>query len=281
MLFLSPTTLARDARTRKSVVARHRWCVGQTLCSSSLFSLPSTGESFLYFFRRPFITLLFRGPEPSDQRYRNRDRSPDDGPGRKDRPNEKSGCGDRCNQWPDRGSWKLFDVVRLTVQHLCDQHLTHVTSQPNDNGLIGRLSPQRVAPRDRRYVQEVVTRWRRRCGPLECACVPGIVPGDGAALQAAKDVDEKYEYAECENHAADRCEQVQGSPTGQRLVRVNASRHSFQTENVHREESKIEPDEHQPESELAESFAEHAPGEFRKPVMKCAKQRKHRPANQH
>ena len=56
---------------------------------------------------------------------------------------------------------------------------------------------------------------------------------------------------------------------------------ALQAEDVHREEREVEPDEHQPEVQLAEPLVEHAPEDLRPPVVEAAEEREHQAAEQH
>ena len=64
-------------------------------------------------------------------------------------------------------------------------------------------------------------------------------------------------------------------------VRVGAARLALEPEDVHREEREVEPDEHQPEVQLAEPLVEHAAEDLRPPVVEAAEDREDQAAEQH
>ena len=81
------------------------------------------------------------------------------------------------------GSGKQQAVIGLRIEHVRHQHVARVGAQADDDRLIGRVLPERLAAGDGRRTREVAVRRRRARGPFERAGVPRIV---GAATLAAR-----------------------------------------------------------------------------------------------
>ena len=64
------------------------------------------------------------------------------------------------------------------------------------------------------------------------------------------------------------------------VVTVSSSGLADHTQIVHWEESEVESEKHQSKDELPKFFAHHAPGYFRKPVIKAGKQSKQSPSDE-
>src|ERR1700733_15653562 len=77
--------------------------------------------------------------------------------------------------------------------------------------------PERAAARHRRKRRKVIGWRRRRCGPFQCPCVPGIVTGSGALEIRNDEVRNEHENCECLDKRADRNYEVQSVPTTPRL----------------------------------------------------------------
>ncbi len=69
-------------------------------------------------------------------------------------------------------------------------------------------------------------------------------------------------------------------PAHLRRIGVDAARHAFQPQDVHREEREIEADEKNPEIHLAQGFVHHSAGELREPIVESAEKRKQRATNE-
>ena len=65
------------------------------------------------------------------------------------------------------------------------------------------------------------------------------------------------------------------------LVRVDPSRHAHQPDDVHRSERQVQPDEHQPEVDLAQPLVEQLAGVLRQPVVGGGEEREGDAADQH
>ncbi len=98
----------------------------------------------------------------------------------------------------------------------------------------------------------------------------GLSPAIWPALRLQKHVGEKHDSAEGDDAGTAGSEQVQRAPAHLKWISVDAPRHAFEAEDVHREEGEIEADEENPEIQFSERFVHHAPGHFREPVIKRA-----------
>ncbi len=122
--------------------------------------------------RAAFVAPL--RPEPADHRDEHRDRAVDDAPGVK------------IDQMNRRSSRSRSGTARSTASESSSggraprrarghQHVADVDAQADDDGLIGRILPERLASGDGRRLEEVAVRRRRAGRPLERAGIPWIV----------------------------------------------------------------------------------------------------------
>ena len=77
-------------------------------------------------------------------------------------------------------------MIGLGVEHVRDEHVAHVGAQADDDRLIRRVVPQRLAAGDRRRPQEVAVRRRRAGRPFERAGAPRVVAGASAPARSAR-----------------------------------------------------------------------------------------------
>ena len=113
--------------------------------------------------------------------------------------------------------------------------------------------PELVAVRRRSGSRRSCTRAAATTiDPLERARVPRVVAGASRRGAGVKiDVHEEHEHRQRDDERADRREQVERVPAHARRVRVGAAGLALEAEEVHREEREVEPDDHQPEVQLA------------------------------
>ena len=95
----------------------------------------------------------------------------------------------------------------------------------------------------------------------------------------ADHVVEEHERRRTEPERGDRDEEVDVAEAAR--VVGDATRHALQPDVVHREEGEVEPDEREPEMQLAEPLVVHAPGHLREPVVDPAEDREHGAAEEH
>ena len=83
------------------------------------------------------------------------------------------------------------------------------------------------------------------------------------------------------NERATRHEKIPHLPAAAGLVGVNAARHPEHTGNVHEVEGEVEADQEQPEMPFAQSFAQHAAGHLRIPVVEGGEEHEEDCTDQH
>src|SRR5256714_7061269 len=127
----------------------------------------------------------------------------------------------------------------------------------------------------------VVARWRRRGCPLESRGVPRIVACRSTDAQTPEYVHNEHDTAGDDEDRTKARQRVQTTPAHLRQIRVDASWHPHQSQDVHWEERDVHADEEQPEIPLAQSLAQHSTGQLRVPQIETSPERKDRAAQQH
>src|SRR6266496_4051929 len=141
--------------------------------------------------------------------------------------------------------------------------------------------PKRPATFDgRNFGKMIFRRWRTR-GPFECPGIPGIVSSRSPFAQRQKNVHYKDERADDLECHADRAHEIPNSPTASGFVRVDATRHSQDAGDVHRDERHVEPDEEQPEVPFAEALTEESASGFGEPIIDSREDHENQCAYEH
>src|SRR5262245_13107723 len=129
--------------------------------------------------------------------------------------------------------------------------------------------PQGPAAGDCWDGRKVVCRRWGACGPFESPCVPRIIPCKSSLPIRNDEIRYEHQNGNALNECADRDNQIQGVPTAARLVGIDAARHAEQSGNVHHVKRHVEAKDEEQEMEFTEAFAQHPPGDFWVPVIKC------------
>src|SRR3954470_18664421 len=143
--------------------------------------------------------------------------------------------------------------------------------QPIDQVRVVQLERRALGP-DPRDLQEVVPRRRRRGGPLQrVAVAPGVVEQRQPTVLPRLDhvVDER-DHRGAEDERPDGRDRVHdgevAAAVGRQVVRIPA-RHALVAQPVLDEEGRVEPDEGQPEVELADLLVHHPAAHLREPEV--------------
>ncbi len=97
-------------------------------------------------------------------------------------------------------------MLRIGIEAMGHQRFAYIVAQPNDDGLIGRILPQRIPATDGRQMKKVVGRRRRRHGPLEAGVSPGIVAGIFSHPRATENIDKEDQYTRGHENNPAGCE---------------------------------------------------------------------------
>src|SRR5580700_1902420 len=116
----------------------------------------------------------------------------------------------------------------------------------------------------------VVYRWGRTCRPLQCPCVPRIVPSRLASEVRPNQIEGEDKHPQRLKRDADGYYQVPSVPAAAGLICINPPRHAEEPGNVHKIECEVKADEKQPEMQFSEGFATHLSDGLREPVIKRA-----------
>src|SRR6266567_31112 len=118
-----------------------------------------------------------------------------------------------------------------------------------------------------RQVKEVVNPGWGVCIPLESKGIPRIGAGLLTRAQADDDIPEEYHDSDADGESAEGGKEVHFIPTEIAGIGVDAARHTEQPQDVHGEEGEVEADQHQPELDLSQAFAEQLAGYLGEPVV--------------
>src|SRR6185312_16207811 len=100
-------------------------------------------------------------------------------------------------------------------------------------------------------------------------------------FQGTNCVDDEEQYSDCKEIRADCYNEIRRTPAKPGVIGVDASRHSHESEPVHRKEQHIHANEHRPEIPAPQSLIEHPAGHLREPVVESGEYRKHVDAYEH
>src|SRR5438132_2470874 len=132
-----------------------------------------------------------------------------------------------------------------------------------------------------RQIEEVVNLGRGICIPLESKGIPRVGTGFLTSAQADDDVPEEDHDGDADGESADRGKQVHFIPTEITGIGVDAARHTQQPQDVHGEEGEVEADQHQPELNLSQAFAEQLAGYLGEPVVDACENAQDGAAEEH
>src|SRR6266566_5407229 len=132
-----------------------------------------------------------------------------------------------------------------------------------------------------RQVKEVVNPGWGVGIPFEGKGIPRVGTSFLTRAQAGDDIPEEYHHSDADGESADRGKQVHIIPTEIAGIGVDAARHTEQPQDVHGEEGKVDADQHQPELDLSQAFAEQLAGDLGEPVVDACENAKDGAAEEH